>query len=132
MTQQPLFCEDIYEALKTIAQAYGGSKKMGHELWPDKPIDKASELWSNCVNRTRLEKLDPEQVLFVLRIGREINCHAGIDYIAKDVNIKYELIEPENERAKLQREYVNMGKELIKLGEKIEGLGANISGDIKG
>jgi len=105
MTQQPLFCEDIYEALRTIGQAYGGAKKMGALLWPDKPVDKAAELWSNCLNRTRAEKLDPEQVILVLKIGREIGCHAGIDFISRECNYRYETIEPEDEQARLIREF---------------------------
>lgn len=106
MTQQPLFCDDFYEALKTIGQAYGGSKKIGGFLWPDKPIDKAAQLWADCLNRTRPEKLDPEQVLAVLKIGRQLGCHAGIQFIADQCGYKYEPIEPEDERAALQRDFI--------------------------
>ena len=123
MTQQPLFCEDIYEALRTIGQAYGGSKKMGNLLWPDKPIDKAAELWANCLNRSRNEKLDPEQVLLALKIGREINCHAGFEFFAKECNYKYEAIEPEDEKAKLQREFIQMAKPLIERLSRLKELG---------
>lgn len=122
MTQQPLFCEDIYEALRTIGQAYGGSKKIGSLLWPDKPIDKASELWANCLNRTRPEKLDPEQLMLVLKVGRDIDCHAGIEFISGECNYKYEVIEPEDEKARLQREYIKAVKKLSKLSSKLEGL----------
>lgn len=122
MTQQPLFCEDIYEALRTIGQAYGGSKVIGNVLWPDKPVDKAGELWANCMNRTRQEKLDPEQVLMVLKIGREINCHVGIDFIASECNYKYETIEPEDERARVSREIVksiSTLQDLVKRAERL-------------
>jgi len=105
MTQQPLFCEDIYEALRTIGQAYGGSKKIGGYLWPDKPIEKASELWANCLNRTRPEKLDPEQVLAVLKIGRQIGCHTGAHYISEQCGYRFEAVEPEDERAALMRQF---------------------------
>lgn len=122
MTQQPLFCEDIYEALRTVGQAYGGSKKLGSLLWPDKPIDKAAELWANCLNRARPEKLDPEQVLLVLKIGREINCHAGIDFICKQTNYKYEAFEPEDEKAKLSRELIQLFKQLKPKLKRLEQL----------
>lgn len=105
MTQQPLFCEDIYEALRTIGQAYGGSKKIGAYLWPDKPIEKASELWANCLNRTRPEKLDPEQLIAVLKIGRQIGCHSGIAFIDQECGYRSDPIEPEDEKAKLMREF---------------------------
>jgi hypothetical protein len=122
MTQQPLFCEDIYEALRTIGQAFGGSKKIGAYLWPDKPIEKASELWANCLNRTRPEKLDPEQVIAVLKIGRQEGCHAGVHFIAEQCGYRFEAIEPEDERAALQRLYiqsVESQKELVKRMEAL-------------
>jgi len=115
MTQQPLFCEDIYEALRTIGQAYGGSKKIGGFLWPDKPIDKAAQLWTDCLNRTRPEKLDPEQVLAVLKIGRQIGCHTGAYYIAEQCGYRFEAVEPEDERAALMRQF----NESVKLQSQI-------------
>lgn len=127
MTQQPLFCEDIYEALRTIAQAYGGpngsgSKKMGSLLWPDKPVDKAAQLWTDCLNRTRAEKLDPEQVILVLKIGREIGCHAGIDFISKECNYRWETIEPEDEKARLLQEVKLLGAELKQCLARLDSL----------
>lgn len=122
MTQQPLFCEDIYEALRTIGQAYGGSKKIGAYLWPDKPIEKASELWANCLNRTRPEKLDPEQVIAVLKIGRQIGCHAGMAYIANQCGYKYETVEPEDERARLQREFIRAQEHFAQLTKQWEAI----------
>lgn len=122
MTQQPLFCEDIYEALRTIGQAYGGAKKIGALLWPDKPVDKAAELWNNCCNRTRPEKPDPEQIVFVLKLGREIGCHVGIDYISKECNYKWETIEPDDEKARLMREYIDSVKKQENLVKRLEAL----------
>jgi hypothetical protein len=115
MTQQPLFCEDIYEALRTIGQAYGGSKKIGGFLWPDKPIDKAAQLWTDCLNRTRPEKLDPEQVLAVLKIGRQIGCHAGIHFIDNQCGYRSDPVEPEDEKAALMRQF----NESVKLQAQI-------------
>ena len=122
MTQQPLFCDDFYEALKTIGQAFGGSKKIGGFLWPDKPIDKAAQLWADCLNRTRPEKLDPEQVLAVLKIGRQLGCHAGMQFITDQCGYKYEPIEPENEKQALLREVKSLATELKQKFAKLEAL----------
>ena len=122
MTQEPLFVEDIYEALRAIGNVLGGSKKVGLMLWPDKTADKAGELWANCLNRTRPEKLDPEQVLFILKLGREHNCHVGMHFICQETDYKYEPIDPEDEKTKVQREYIQCTKHLMKLGERIEKL----------
>jgi hypothetical protein len=115
MNQQHLFCEDIYEALRNIGQAYGKPKAIGALLWPEMNPDKAGERWANCLNRTRAEKLDPEQVLLILKLGRQVGCHVGIDYIARECNYKWETIEPEDERAKLMREF----NESVKLQDRI-------------
>jgi len=122
MTQQPLFCEDIYEALRTIGQAYGGSKKIGSFLWPDKPLDKAAQLWTDCLNRARPEKLDPEQVIAVLKIGRQIGSHAGMAFIANQCGYKYETVEPEDERARLMREFNTRAAELQQMLTKMDNL----------
>lgn len=123
MTQQPLFHEDIYEALKTVGQAYGKPKKIGALLWPEMNPEKAGERWANCLNRTRPEKLDPEQVLLVLKIGREIGCHSGMQFIADHCNYRYETIEPEDEKARLQREFLAAKEHMVRLLNKIESAG---------
>lgn len=120
MNQQPLFCDDIYEALRTIGQAYGGSKKMGGYLWPDKPLDKAAQLWTDCLNRSRPEKLDPEQVVAVFKIGRQISCHAGMAFLADHCSYKYEPVEPEDEKAALQRQFIKAVAELKAIDSKLE------------
>jgi hypothetical protein len=122
MTQQPLFCDDIYEALKTIGQAVGGSKKMGGYLWPDKPLDKAAQLWADCLNRSRPEKLDPEQVLAVLKIGRQLGCHTGMQFISDNCGYKYEPVEPEDEKAELMRVFNIRAAELQQMLTKLEKL----------
>lgn len=53
MNQQPLFCEDIFEALRVDVMALGGAKKVGCLLWPELSADKAGEMLNNCLNRTR-------------------------------------------------------------------------------
>jgi hypothetical protein len=120
VNQQPLFCEDFYEALRTIGQAYGGSKKIGALLWPEKPIQAASELWANCLNRARNEKLDPEQVIAVLKIGREIGCHAGMHFIASECHYKYDVINPEDKKAELMNRFIQAQESLAKLTKEWE------------
>lgn len=67
MQQDSLFHEDIYDALGTDIKHIGGAKKVGVMLWPEKSADKAGENLNNCLNRTRPEKLDPEQIMFIVR-----------------------------------------------------------------
>lgn len=121
MMQAALWHEDIYEALGTDIQALGGNKKVGAMLWPEKSPDKAGEHLANCLNRTRHEKLDPEQVLFVIRKARGVGSYAAIWYMAEFGNFtRPEPIEPEDRKAKLQREYIEAAKEMRRIAEDIE------------
>jgi hypothetical protein len=104
MQQEPLFIEDIYEAARTVAMALGGTKKTGALLRPDLPADKAGEWLANCLNRTRPEKLDPEQLLFLSREGRRVGCHAIASFVSSDGGYTQPVpINPEDEAAELKR-----------------------------
>lgn len=120
MEQLPLYHEDIYEAIRTAIQALGGAKKVGSTLWPDKSPDKAGELLNNCLNVTRNEKLDPEQVLFLSREAKKIGCHSIADYYAGDCGYKLIPIEPKDEMAELQRQFIEASKTIQKLSHQIE------------
>lgn len=121
-TQVPLFHEDIYAAIHTAIMALGGAKKIGSCLWPDKPADKAGELLNNCLNRTRAEKLDPEQVNYISREARKVGCHAIAEFNGSDQGYQVTPIEPEDEKAELQRQIINASKILQDSIAKLERL----------
>ena len=121
MNQQKLWHEDIYEALGTDVQALGGNKVVGAKLWPEKSPDKAGEHLSNCLNRTRNEKLNPEQVIFIITEARKITSLASMTFISKTSNFKDpEPIEPESENARLQREFIQAAKVVEGIAKQIE------------
>ena len=62
MEQQPLWFEDLYDALRDVVRACGGPKAIGHALFPHKTPAKAGEHLLNCLSRDRAEKLDPDCV----------------------------------------------------------------------
>lgn len=116
--QTPLFHEDIYEAYKTAVMALGGSKKVAGWLFPDKPVDKASGLLNQCLNRERSEKLDPEQLQLIKREARKIGCHVIREFEDTDEGYKSTPIEPEDEIGELQRQYISAVKLLAQITEK--------------
>ena len=92
--QEKLFYESVYDALAEVIRAAGGTKKVGAMLWPEKSADAAGALLKDCLNPDRREKLDPEQVAFVRRLGRQIGCHALVNFEAQDAG--YEAPKPVN------------------------------------
>ena len=66
--QQPLFHEDIFEAIRTDIMASGGMKAVGLTLFPEKGA-KAGDYLSTGLNPVRPEKLDIEQVMVIKRLA---------------------------------------------------------------
>ena len=75
------FFESSMDALRAAVQALGGAKQVGARLWPDKSPDTAGRLLLDCLNASRAEKLDIEQVIFVLARAREAGCHGPMQWI---------------------------------------------------
>ena len=123
MEQNSLFVEDIYQALSDCVRAAGGNKAVAAVLWPDKSVLKQQVYLNDCLNRERNEKLDPEQILFILKLAKEKGCHVGMDFINESCD--YEPPKPVNKkekRAELQQEFIravgvidNLKSQLIKL-----------------
>lgn len=127
MTQEPLFYEDIYEAARTVVMALGGSKRAGGVLWPEKPIDQASVQMSNCLNRSRPEKLDPEQLLLLAKKGREAGCHALMTFMCADTGYAPPVpVTPEDQRDEAMRQFVSAVKTVQTLTGQLEKLGVKV------
>lgn len=121
--QNVLFSEDIYDALGDVVRALGGTKAVGILMRPEKPADEAGKWVKDCLNRNRLEKFDPEQVLWLLRKGREIGCHSAITYICDEAGYaRPSPLEPEDERAALQRQYIESVRQAKQIADRMERL----------
>lgn len=122
--QTSLFHESLSDALKDIIQAAGGSKSVACKLWPEKAPDSAHRTLLDALNENRPEKLSPEQVLFLLRIGREVGCHSGINYMTREAGYAdAQPIEPEDEKASLMREFIAAQKSMSLIAERLNGVG---------
>lgn len=124
MSQDALFYESLADALRAVVQALGGTKAAGCRLWPEKTPESAHRTLLDCLNEARPEKLSPEQVLYLLAAGRQVGCHAAMNYLAREAGYSDPLpVEPEDERARLQREYIEATKALQAIAGRIERAG---------
>ena len=80
--QPALFHESIQDALREVIRAAGGAKIVGAKLWWWLPVDQAASKISDCLNPDRRQHFSEAELLHLLRIGREIDCHAAMHYIA--------------------------------------------------
>lgn len=116
MDQEPLFFEDVYDALRHAVHRLGGSKAVGHSLFPEKSPDKAAEYLLACLNRDRAEKLSMEHFLFIRREARRVGCHVIAAFENQDGGYAApQPIEPQDEAAELQRQFI----EAVKASERI-------------
>lgn len=113
--------ESLNDALIECVKTCGGSKVVGLALWPAKGVEAAQRQLLACLNSERNEKLGPDELLHVLRMARERGCHAGVAFIAASLGYAEPVpIEPEDERAKLQREFIEASKHMARLADRIE------------
>ena len=106
-------------------KAMGGFKKVGVLMRPELSADKAGEWLADCLNPDRPQKLSLDQAMFVLRAAREIGCHAGMYFIARDCGYSEPgPVEPEDEAADLERKFIATAEMLAPMLTRIESLRA--------
>jgi hypothetical protein len=121
MNQPALFHESINDALRELVAALGGTKQVGARMRPELSADHAGRWLSDCMNADRREHLTPERVMWLLVEGRKAGIHAAMTYIATDCGYSApQPVEPEDERAKLQRDYIEAARAMAHLAERIE------------
>ena len=120
--QFDLIHESLNEALTDAVRALGGSKKVGSALWPSKPIDEAKNRLNDCLNPQRAEKLSLSEIMFLLRSAREIGYHGAMQYIAQESGYRIDPIEPHDEHAELQRQYIESVKVAARIAARLERL----------
>lgn len=72
-TQDPLFHEDFNDALLNLVKALGKMDAVARELWPTK--ESGGRYLSDCLNPDRDAKLSLDDVVALLRMGREKGIH---------------------------------------------------------
>jgi len=118
--QLGLMHETISEALAEIVKAAGGYKPVGCRLWPEMAADHAGNKLRDCLNHDRREKLSPDQVILLLKIGREIGVHSAIHFMARECGYTDPApIDPEDERNQLMREFIDAQKSMQQMVERM-------------
>lgn len=99
--QSPLFYESVHDALRELVRVLGGAKPVGHMLWPGKSLQDAQTRLLNCLDHNRAEKLGPEDLLLLLKKGREADCHVLMAYLNADCGYDQpKPLDPKEEKGK--------------------------------
>jgi len=123
--------ENLNDALKEVVLALGGTKRVGARLWPEKSADEAGRRLADCLNPDRRDRLDPEQVLWLLREGRRVDCHAAMFFVCATAGYeKPEALNDAERKALLHQEFVESSKRMEMLWRQINALN-DIDGGVK-
>lgn len=128
--QERLFFEDVNDALREAVTMLGGAKKVGPRFWPEKTVEQAHSLLLACLNADRKERLAPEQVVLLLKWARAAGYHGAMNHICSETGYRAEPLNPEDEAAKLQREYIEAVQASKHIADRLERLtAARAAGD---
>ncbi len=120
MDQQALWCDTFEDSLKAVIDAIGGPKRVASMLWPAKAIAEAARYLNCCLDPERAEKLHLSEVLFLIKKGREAGCNTAMYFLTDHCNYtRPNPVDPLDQRAQLQREYIDAAKQMKALSERI-------------
>lgn len=116
--------ESLQDALREVVRAAGGAKAVGAKLWPTKPIALAQQRINDSLNPEHQQHFSDAEVLYLLRLGREVGCHTAMHWLADACGYAEPVpVETADERDALQRKFI-AAAELKLWGQRIEALNA--------
>jgi hypothetical protein len=119
--------EGLNQALIDCVKAAGGSAIVGKKLFPEKSPEAAQRALLDCLNEERPAKLSPDQVVLVLRLARAKGYHGGIAHILADLGYSPTTpIEPKDEVAELQRQFIEAADRIVDATAQAEKLAQRI------
>lgn len=115
--------ESLNDALIGCVRALGGSKVVGSRLWGGKAVDAAQRHLLACLNESKPERLDPQQVLTILQWSKAIGYHGGMRFLCHEAGYAEPVpVAPRDEADDLRRQVLEMGKALQSALARIEKL----------
>jgi hypothetical protein len=120
--QNKLFFDCIEDAIGKDIEALGGAKKAAAIFYPDKTPEQGSALIRAWKNPDRNERPTPTQVLLLKKKAKEVGSFATISYEAQEIGFSFELIDPEDEAALIERENNQLFKEILRRQDRLERL----------
>lgn len=104
---QTQFWHDTWEdARDADINALGGRKKLAARLWPADDEETRQSRIKACCAPGHKQEFKPSEVIAIKRWARESASTAMIDFEAHELHFRVEWVEPEDEKARLQREFI--------------------------
>jgi hypothetical protein len=98
VAQGALFYDDLNAALQAVVAALGGTKKVAGMLKPEQTPATAQTWLNGCLNGGERAHLTPEQLLWLMRAGAGVGCHAAMQFFAAEAGYcAPEMMRPEDD-----------------------------------
>lgn len=121
MHQENLFFDGPMDALRHLVRVLGGAKKVGSVLRQGKAPDDAGRWLSNALDGDRRETLHVDDLIHLLALGRDAGCHSVMHELCRAVGYSEPVpVEPEDQRAALEREFVQAVRHLDQLASRLD------------
>lgn len=112
--------DTINAALIACVKACGGSKQVAHKLWPEKTMEAAQRHLLACLNEDKPERLSPEQLILLMRMGHERGFHGVMSYMAESIGYaEPQPVDPRDELAELLRISNDLQAKHLAVSERI-------------
>lgn len=109
------------EAIADDIKALGGPKPAAAKLHPSKSPERGADLMRAWSNPSRQEEPSLDEIIQLIEAARERAGYSEIvRYIEQRLNCRIEFLTVEDERARLQRAYVDAVAAVVSLGKRLE------------
>jgi hypothetical protein len=113
--------ESVEEAIADDIKALGGPKPAAGHFFADKTPDQGAATLRAWSIEGRAERPSPSQLLLLMELARKRVGYSEIGrFMEQRLNCRIEFLTPEDEQAKLQREYIAAVNRLQSLANRIE------------
>ncbi len=103
MQQSTLWHETIFDALGASVQASGGMKRVAHKLWPTLDPSIAAARLRGALNPDHAQKLDPDELLAIARLARDVGEFSLMDFLARDLGFEIKPLAPADAKKRAKR-----------------------------
>lgn len=92
MQQNTLWFDVILDAVGGCVQAAGGVKRVASKLWPTLSQSSAEARLRCCLNPDHAQKLDPDELLAIALLGREVGCFTIMEFMARELGCELKIL----------------------------------------
>lgn len=99
--------ETWHDAITADIQVLGGKKRLCVLLWPGESEQTAYNRMKACCTEGHAQQFKPLEVLKIKQLAHDVSSHALVEYESRALNYRVEWLSPDDEKARLQQEFVS-------------------------